>query len=53
MKERLVEIDQEITVLKRQLYNLWAKNGKIDQEVLNLADKIDHLINEYDYLRVY
>ena len=39
----------EIKDLKRQLGDLWESKGKTDQEVLNLAEKIDVLLNEYDY----
>lgn len=42
------EIILEISYLKRKLAYLWESKGKTDQEVLDLAEKIDDLLNEYD-----
>ena len=39
----------EIGCLKRRLGDLWeAAKGKTDQEVIDLAVKIDELLNEYE-----
>lgn len=38
----------EIGYLRRKLGDLWESKGKTDQEVLDLAEKIDDLLNEYD-----
>lgn len=47
--KRLDEITVEIIILKKQLAELWETKGKTDQEVLDLAEKIDKLLNEYDH----
>ena len=44
----LDEILLEIGCLKRRLGDLWDSKGKTDQEVLDLALKIDELLNEYE-----
>jgi hypothetical protein len=45
---RLAKIELEIRRLKRRLRDLWELKGKADQEILDLADEIDRLLNEYD-----
>jgi hypothetical protein len=45
---RTEELILEIRYLKRKLGDLWESKGKTDQEVLELAEKIDDLLNEYD-----
>ncbi|MGE5581305.1 MAG: aspartyl-phosphate phosphatase Spo0E family protein [Bacillota bacterium] len=50
MQSRLAQVDLELKALKKQLANLWESKGKTDEEVLDLAGKIDLLLNEYDLL---
>ena len=50
MVERLAEVSFQITTLKRKLGDLWESKGKTDEEILDLATKIDQLLNEYDRL---
>lgn len=38
----------KIKYLKKRLGELWELKGKTDEEILDLADKIDLLLNEYD-----
>ena len=44
----LEKIRLQIGILKRRLGDLWESKGKTDQEVLDLAVKIDELLNEYN-----
>ena len=53
MIERLAEVSLQITTLKRILGDLWESKGKTDEEILDLAAKIDQLLNEYDRLLKY
>ena len=41
----------EIGCLKRRLGDLWESKGKTDQEVLDLAEKIDELLNKYERIK--
>jgi hypothetical protein len=50
MLDQLTEIIIEINLLKKKLVNLWEFKGKTDQEVLDLADQVDFLLNQYDRL---
>lgn len=49
-EKRLYNICAEITHLKKKLFELWQDRGKVDQDVLDLAQKVDNLLNEYDRL---
>jgi hypothetical protein len=37
----------EINLWKRKLMDLWDSKGETDQEVIEMAEKVDHLLNEY------
>jgi hypothetical protein len=50
MLERLNEVTIKINLLKRKLTDLWQVEGRTDQEILELAEKIDVLLNEYYFL---
>jgi hypothetical protein len=50
MPNNINNVISEINYLKRKLGNLWALKGKTDQEILDLSEKIDNLLNKYDYL---
>lgn len=51
MLNNLSKVIREINYLKRELGNLWVSKGKTDQEVLDLAEKIDNLLNKYYLLK--
>lgn len=53
MVNRVDEIKKEIHYFKQELAALWQLKGKTDQEVLDMAEKLDKLMNEYDYLQKY
>jgi hypothetical protein len=53
MTNRLYEVSLQINKLKKMLGCLWESKGRTDEEILNLAEKIDQLLNEYDQLLKY
>lgn len=50
MSCRLEEVTQQIDILKEELNKLWGKNGSTNEEILEISEKIDNLLNEYDRL---
>lgn len=50
MEDQLHNKILEINLWKRKLMDLWDLEGETDQEVLEMAEKIDHLLNEYNRL---
>lgn len=50
MSERLNQVMTEIQRLKETLAMKWETKGATDPEILELADKIDQLLNEHDRL---
>jgi hypothetical protein len=50
LSPRMVQLENDISKLKRQLEYLWEKNYETDYEVLKVADKIDKLLNQYQKL---
>ena len=53
MKKPIDEVKSEIYYFKKELTDLWQSKGETDQEILDLAEKIDKLMNEYDHLSRY
>lgn len=50
MQNRLAEVTEEIQSLKIILFDLWQSQGcQTNLEVLRLSERIDKLINEFNY----
>ena len=52
MKERTARLQIFIEELRKELVQLGSRKPLIDPEVLKLSQKLDNLLNEYEYQKM-